>query len=140
EARHLMAADIATFVAVTDTAVAAINDAAYDGAGNNLLHPDWGSTGEDLLRLSAAQYADGISTPAGANRPSARTISNTVSAETVPILSDRNLSAFIYAWGQFLDHDLDLTGTATPAEPFNIAVPTGDPQFDPYKTGTQVIT
>ena len=43
----------------------------------------------------------------------------------------------IYAWGQFIDHDLDLTGNATQA--FNIPVPTGDPSFDPNGTGTQII-
>jgi hypothetical protein len=45
----------------------------------------------------------------------------------------------IYAWGQFLDHDLDLTNTASPAEAFPIAVPTGDAYFDPASTGTQTI-
>ena len=49
------------------------------------------------------------------------------------------MSAMIYAWGQFLDHDLDLTPAASPAESFNVAVPTGDPSFDPAGTGTQVI-
>src|SRR5207247_10628780 len=44
---------------------------SYDGAGNNLLHPDWGSVGVQLLRAAPAQYADGISTPAGADLPSA---------------------------------------------------------------------
>src|SRR4051812_10905066 len=72
-----------------------------DGAGTNPAHPAWGATGADLLRLSPPAYGDGISTPAGANRPSARAISNAVAdqgdAET---LSARDLSAMIYAWGQ----------------------------------------
>ena len=38
------------------------------------------------------------------------------------------MSAMIYAWGQFLDHDLDLTPSASPAQPFNVAeVFTGKP-------------
>src|SRR5262249_17399747 len=53
--------------------------------------------------------------------------------------NDRNLTAFVYIWGQFLDHDLDLTGSASPSQPFNILVPQGDPFFDPNGTGTQVI-
>ncbi len=111
-----------------------------DGTGNNLAHPEWGSTDEQLLRIAPAAYADGISTPAGADRPSAREISNAVAthaAEDTP--NDRNLTAYLYVWGQFLDHDLDLTGSASPAQPFNIAVPAGDPSFDPNGTGTQVI-
>src|SRR5689334_20252418 len=47
------------------------------------------------------------------------------------------LSAFAYAWGQFIDHDLDLTPTGS--ESFNVAVPTDDPSFDPNGTGTQTI-
>lgn len=27
-----------------------------DGTGNNLLHPEWGSTGEQLLRVAPAEY------------------------------------------------------------------------------------
>jgi hypothetical protein len=49
------------------------------------------------------------------------------------------MSAFIYAWGQFLDHDLDLTPNAAPGQSFNVQVPLGDPSFDPKSTGTQVI-
>lgn len=111
-----------------------------DGTGNNLAHPDWGGAGSDLLRFSPASYTDGISTPAGADRPDARTISNLLAdqPEDTP-LNDRDMSAFIYAWGQFIDHDLDLTLGANPAEPFSITVPLGDPQFDPNGTGTQII-
>ena len=49
---------------------------AIDGSGNNLAHPTWGSTGVDLIRKAPAAYADGVSDPAGANRPSARVISS----------------------------------------------------------------
>lgn len=111
-----------------------------DGVGNNLQHPTWGSDGTDFLRLAPAQYADGISTPAGTDRPSARAISNVVASHPdTELTNNRDLSAFIYAWGQFLDHDIDLTLSATPAQAFNIAVPKGDPWFDPQGTGTQTI-
>jgi len=113
---------------------------SLDGTGNNLFHPTWGVAGTDLLRRAAAQYADGASSPAGAGRPDARTISNTVAdlPEDTPT-NDRDMSAFIYAWGQFIDHDLDLTTAANPAQPFNIAVPIGDTYFDPGYTGEQEI-
>jgi peroxidase len=116
---------------------------SFDGTGNNADHPEWGSTGEALLRKGPIRYADGISEPApqgGVGRPSARVISNTIVDQgDADIISDRQLSAMIYAWGQFIDHDMDLTTNASPAEPFNIPVPTGDPFFDPNSTGTQVI-
>ena len=125
ETRQLMAADVR----------------AIDGTGNNLANTAWGSAGVDLLRTAPAAYADGISSPVvGAPaRPSARTISNTVSAQADDIISDRQLSAMIYAWGQFLDHDLDLTPTGTTGEKFPVSVPAGDPQFDPANTGTKTI-
>ncbi|TMQ30961.1 MAG: hypothetical protein E6K70_23400 [Planctomycetota bacterium] len=57
---------------------------SINGTGNNLANPDLGSAGTDLIRIAAAAYADGISTPAGANRPGARAISNALSDQTDP--------------------------------------------------------
>lgn len=110
-----------------------------DGTNNNPYDAEIGSTHEDLLRLATAEYGDGVSTPAGADRPSAREISNTVSAQTEYEPNDRGMTDYVWMWGQFLDHDIDLTDGAVPTEEFNIPVPTGDPYFDPAGTGTQYI-
>lgn len=113
---------------------------SFDGTGNNLAHTDWGSANIAFLRTAAADYEDGISSPAGADRPDARTISNAIVAQPDDTpTNDRLMSNFIYAWGQFIDHDLDLTLSAQPAEAFNIPIPAGDPFFDPAGTGTQFI-
>ena len=113
---------------------------SIDGTGNNVDNPTWGIAGTDLLRTAAAQYGDGVSSPAGGTRPSARLISNTIADQgDSDIISDRLLSAYAYSWGQFIDHDLDLTPGAAPADPFNVQAPTGDPSFDPNSTGTKVI-
>src|SRR5689334_6184224 len=53
---------------------------SVDGSGNNLAHATWGATSAALLRLAAAEYTDGVSSPAGADRPSARAISNAVAS------------------------------------------------------------
>ncbi|MFO0906984.1 MAG: peroxidase family protein [Isosphaeraceae bacterium] len=123
------------------TATSLLSDVrSFDGTGNNVTNPSWGSAGVDLIRIAPAAYADGVSLPAGAGLPSARAISNAVADQgSAEALSQRLLSAMIYAWGQFLDHDLDLTTSASPSQLFNIAVPSGDPSFDPSGTGTQVI-
>lgn len=108
---------------------------SIDGSGNNLANPDWGSAGIDLIRIGDADYSDSISTPAGEDRPSARSISNLIFETDVNgVKSERDLSAFIYVWGQFLDHDIDLS--LTPNDPeakesFGISVPTDDPLFNP---------
>ena len=70
--------------------------------------------------------------------PGCRVISDAIAAQETTARSNRDLSAFIYVWGQFLDHDIDLTSTGTTAA--GIAVPTGDAQFDPLGTGTQSIS
>jgi hypothetical protein len=115
--------------------------ASIDGTGNNVAHPTWGSTGQDLLRLSPVAYGDGISTPSGADRPGARLVSNLLAASPEGgVTNDRDFTAFVYAWGQFLDHDLGLTDTATPRERLPIPVPTGDPSFDPNSTGAMTIS
>ena len=114
----------------------------FDGLGNNLINPQWGSAGQQLLRAAAADYADGISELAGADRPSAREISNSLSAQPEDASgNERGVSAFAYVWGQFLDHDLGLSSSSTDAlDASNINVPTGDEWFDPNGTGTQTIS
>ncbi len=103
---------------------------AIDGMGNNLDHPEWGSTDEMLLRLAPENYADDSGMPAGSDRLSARTVSNAMATAHEPKSNDRNLTDILWLWGQFVDHDIDLTEGASPAEPMPISVPAGDPYFD----------
>ena len=99
------------------------------GTSNNLDHPYWGSEGEQLLRIAAAEYADGLSQPAGGYRPNPRVVSNRICAQADPenpILDPRNLSDYIWAWGQLLDHELDLTEPVAPPEVANFQTPADD--------------
>jgi len=112
---------------------------SIDGFNNNLENPEWGQAGLPLLRLAAPAYADGTSAPSGEGRPNVREISNIVFDQQESVLSADSISDFVWQWGQFLDHDIDLTPTSDPTEPFDIEVPLGDPYFDPDSTGTQQI-
>ncbi|MGB7328687.1 MAG: peroxidase family protein [Rubripirellula sp.] len=116
---------------------------SIDGTGNNVENPELGSADAALLRVAESDYADGISTPGGEDRPSAREISNELfAADPDGTTSERNLTSFVFAWGQFLDHDIDLSESpADPAdaESFDIEVPLGDPLFDPFSTGEETI-
>src|SRR6185295_2472437 len=89
---------------------------SYDGTNNNIGSAQkalWGSSDIPLFRELPAWYgpSDPNNAMGGTSRPSARRISNAVSDEPVTQFNERGLSAFIYVWGQFLDHDLSLTPT-----------------------------
>lgn len=111
-----------------------------DGTGNNLSDPELGSTHKQLLRGAAVEYENGISTPAGQDRPSARVISNELAAQTTTEVNDRGLTDLIWVFGQFIDHDLDLSEGGSETEDFSIEVPTGDIFFDPFGTGEATIS
>ena len=110
-----------------------------DAYGNHIEEPETGMPGEPMIRLFRNDYADGAGEPSGADRPSARAISNAVAAQEGTVENARGATDFLWQWGQFLDHDLDETPVADPAEPFDIPVPAGDPWFDPFGTGQVTI-
>jgi len=116
-----------------------------DGSGNNAAHPTWGAAPTLLMQNVPMSYGDSISSMGGGKRLGARVISNIVVAQpNVP--PQPYASNYLWMWGQFMDHDLDLTpSSAIHVAPFctelaDIAVPAGDPTFDPNNTGTAVIS
>ena len=109
----------------------------FDGKGNNVS--DLGAAGRPDLRTTTIGYGDGVGSPAGADRLGAREISNLVNAQSDVFPNPANISSFVWAWGQFIDHDMTLTRSAVPSEDFSIPVPRGDPQFDPGNTGKKVL-
>jgi peroxidase len=107
-----------------------------DEVGNNAANQNLGTAGTDLLRLSPPDYkpvangGDGLTTPSltyGAPTFVAgpRLVSNTVSNQATTLFGptdintvDQNgLSDFGYTWGQFIDHDMDLTPTQSTGAP-----------------------
>ena len=111
-----------------------------DGTGNNLSDPTLGSANTPFLRTTTNAYGDGLDTPAGAGEPGTRDISNLVDAQSGSVPIAKPDSSFWWAWGQFIDHDMEITPIAVPREPFNIPVPLCDPVFDPGCTGTATIS
>jgi peroxidase len=112
---------------------------SIDGSGNNQIDSTWGAANTPLLRTTTNGYADGSGEPGGGDQRSAREISNLVVAQDHLVPNAQRVSDFLWQWGQFIDHDMDLTPSIDPAEPFNIPVPLGDLFFDPNNTGTQFI-
>jgi len=109
------------------------------GYGNNEANHMWGNAGEQLIRdltdqtddVSLSDYGDGLNIPAGMSRPSARVISNAIFPQSVSVPDPNGTTDLFWVWGQFVDHDIDLTGGNDPVESFPIPVPCGDPTFDP---------
>jgi hypothetical protein len=113
---------------------------SIDGTGNHLIYFEAGAANTPLTRLVASEdYDDGIGSMAGVARPSAREISNAVCAETQSTANALGATDFLWQWGQFLDHDIDLTEAQEPAEPAPILVPSGDAWFDPASSGLETI-
>lgn len=87
------------------------NYRSIDGVCNNLSYSEWGATDISLYRIMTEEYGstDLLNAMNGESRPSARAISNALCDETETIRSKHNLSAMVFTWGQFLDHDITLT-------------------------------
>ena len=96
-----------------------------DGSVNNREHPDWGRAGTPYKRVAPATYADRAGTMLAG--PNSRAVSNRVFNDLgTNLFSERSLSQWVWAWGQFLDHDLGLRDE-TPGEAAPIAFDAADP-------------
>lgn len=98
---------------------------SIDGTGNNPQKPQQGAVGTLFTRIAPARFSDGMrALPEG--DPNPRTISNQVVAGQGDTPDPGGLSGMMYAWGQFIDHDLDLM-QSDGATHIDITIPAGDP-------------
>ncbi|XIA63115.1 peroxidase family protein [Bradyrhizobium sp. TZ2] len=102
---------------------------SFDGSQNNQSDSTLNAAGTEFGRIGEAHFADGISVPLGGNNP--RTISNLVVGAGDPdVANPEGVSAFMYAWGQFIDHDMTLTRTDGVRD-ISVVVPADDPVLPP---------
>ncbi len=104
------------------------------GVGNNLLHPELDAVpGSPEIAIAPLNFAPGTVNGL-VDGPNPRTISNEIcggtgangeNAETTDAVS----SAWMYVFGQFIDHDLGLADTPDDSAEIDITVPAGDPVF-----------
>jgi Animal haem peroxidase len=104
----------------------AIEFRTIDGTQNNLVQPDLNAAGTDFARIGPAHFEDGVLTPIEGANP--REISNIVVAGNGDLANPEGLSGMMYAWGQFIDHDLDLS-MSDGVSHIDITIPEGDPTF-----------
>ena len=103
---------------------------SIDGSGNNLSDLSQNSTGDSFSRIGPANFSDGQRSLV-TNLPNARTVSNLVVAATTEEAetpNDRGLSGMMYAWGQFIDHDINLI-KSDGINKISIQIPNGDPSI-----------
>nr|MDT0656493.1 peroxidase family protein [Micromonospora sp. DSM 115978] len=80
---------------------------SLDGSGNNLANDAWGRVGTNYARVAPARYADGRSAPVAG--PNSRYVSNRVFDDlNQNLFSERNVTQWGFAWGQFIDHTFGL--------------------------------
>lgn len=97
-----------------------------DGSCTTLTNPLFGAAGTAQFSYMEASK---FSKPFSPKRPSARLVSNIVSAHPKgDIPNERGINLLFVFFGQFLDHDLVLT-PANENKRFDIPLPKGDPLF-----------
>ncbi|MBL6081899.1 hypothetical protein JMJ56_28345 [Belnapia sp. T18] len=105
-----------------------------DGSNNSLTQSDLNASGSAFVRIGPARYTDGVHEMV--DGPNPRMISNVVVGEgEAATPNGQGLSGMMYAWGQFIDHDI----TRTPSDRvtrIDIAVPQGDADFP---DGTKIL-
>lgn len=106
---------------------------SFDGSGNNLQHTEFNSTpNTNFVRLAPANFADGIS-EIRTDLPNPRDVSNIVVAGHGDDANPQGLSGMMYAWGQFVDHDLDLEDPSGA----HLSIPVNQPDAD-LPTATEI--
>ncbi|MEZ5031246.1 MAG: peroxidase family protein [Saprospiraceae bacterium] len=80
----------------------------YTGWGNNVDNPAWGAGFSQMQTRTTVAFGNGFSTPAGASRANARLISNYLMSQPNVLPSSEGLSDYVWAFGQFIDHDITL--------------------------------
>ena len=84
-----------------------------------------------LRRLLPNDYEDQLGKMSGQARRNPRKISNIVFSQAGDRKNTAGASDFVWQWGQFLDHDIDLTGGTDPNESVPIPIPSKDRHFLP---------
>lgn len=97
-----------------------------DGSGNSLSSPTRGVANMPMIRFgygSTFDNSNGDLVPES-SRANSRDVSNAVFAQSGSVPNARGLSDYIWAWGQFVSHDTDLT-TSSAGATVNGSAPIG---------------
>ncbi|KAA8493733.1 Dual oxidase [Porphyridium purpureum] len=112
----------------------------WDGAYNNIAHPEYGVVDARITRPCLPRYSDGAYQLSNPDGPNPRTVSELVMGGDTGHGSLTNKTAFLVFFGQQVVEEI-LDGQAfQSAEPYvNIPVPACDPLYDPDCKGNLFI-
>jgi peroxidase len=110
------------------TAYHGIPPPAFDGTGHHPTAPLRNSAGSTFTRSPVNSYTDGIHAMR-TDLPNPRTISNQVVAGHGTDPDPNGYSGMMYAWGQFITHDLSFERPGTGN--IDVIVPAGDTDLTP---------
>lgn len=111
---------------------------SFDGTGNNLFQPNWGTAKGHFRTYVSNGFSDSISAVGGIFRDNPRNVSNALGSQQKFMPNELGLSDFVWGWGQFIDHDINLNDDNL-SEVNDIDVPSCEPMFDPGCTGQMKI-
>jgi len=116
------------------TSLSSQENRTISGTGNNIDNPllgsDIGAHGSPLIRYSKANYADGFQEINDAHLPIPRDISNKLFNQSEDLLEPRELSDYVWLFGQFLDHDISLVENGSQDPTVLLEIPDNDVHFD----------
>ena len=121
-------------IALPLTQAASFNGIAppsFDGTGHHPTAPLRNSAGAPFTRSTVNSYVDGIH-QMRSDLPNARTVSNLVVKDPINHGNEADpngYSGFMYAFGQFLTHDLEFARPGTGN--ISVVVPVGDTELTP---------
>jgi len=98
----------------------------FDGTNNNITNPSWGSVDTHLLRFGKPSYYGGKNELPNHCRPNPRIVSNAICKTETNNPNAKGLSDIVWAWGQFVDHEIDLSEGTSPSEERPITTPMDD--------------
>lgn len=107
-----------------------------NGSFNDLRQPFEGQAGITFARMNTESYYQSDGTTM-VDRGNVRSISNQMFNQYSSRPDPAGLSSMVFTFLQFLDHDIALTKTGS--EEIAISIPFGDPQFDPFQTGSMAM-
>ena len=101
---------------------------SFDGTGNNISNPEWGSAYVQLLSTTSIDFGDGIKSLSGSERPNARLVSNFIANQSQRTYDELFLTQMSWVFEQFIDHDINQTETNI-SEPIMVKIPQDDEFF-----------